>query len=172
MQILRRGMSRRREENEMRQAPIVAPNKYNLHGRVQELEVAVQNAASEIKRLDAKPQTVPTTVVTSGPKGERGPKGDKGDPGHDSSVAGPAGRDGLHGRNGKDCQCRTTDVEQRVEKVAQNLADSRLAVEQLREQVADIALQCRALRDMNVKSADYIEFLKSKTAAALAKGKQ
>jgi hypothetical protein len=87
-----------------------------------------------------------------GPKGDKGEKGDtiKGDKGdRGESIKGDKGDPGPDSQT--------------------VLADTRAALETLRQQVADIALQCKALRDMNVRSGEYVEFLKSRVAARLKK---
>ncbi len=103
-----------------------------------------------------------------GAKGERGTAGAAGRDGADSTIPGPAGRDGLHGRNGKDCQCKLELAEQYIARLEKNLSESRDAIAAVRAEVADIAFQCKALRDASVKGQMYIQFLRSRVAEKLA----
>jgi hypothetical protein len=140
---------------------------YKTQNRLTEVERIAAEALNQSKiahqRLDRLP--APTTTPVPGPKGERGqrgeastvpgPQGPKGD-----AVVGPAGIRGEKGERGDTVVGPDT---------AAVLADTRAALETLRQQVADIALQCKALRDMNVKAGEYIEYLKAKVAARLKK---
>jgi hypothetical protein len=83
-----------------------------------------------------------------GAKGEPGKSGAPGRDGKDGrDGVGYPGATGLPGRPGKDCTCRTVDVEQRIGRVAQNLAETRGVLETLHRQVAAMQLGIETIRE-------------------------
>ena len=139
--------------------PSTLPNKFVMPQRVADVEKLAANCDTAIRELTARFDRQPPR----GERGETGPaglsiKGDAGRDGKDGKDGiGYAGRDGMNGTNGRDGKDGRPGPDS-----AAVLAEARTALDTLRSEVADIALQCKALRDMNVRSGEYIEFLRSK----------
>jgi hypothetical protein len=149
----------------MRPAPTVAPNKYNLHSRVQEVEVAVSNALTEAKRAHERLDHQPPR----GEKGATGPAGPsiRGDAGRDG-VNGKDGRDavgvnGHHGTNGRDGKDGAAGPDS-----AAVLAATRAELANVLKQFGDLKLQVEGVRSMMTQGADYIQYLRAKSAARIA----
>ena len=157
------------------EVPEVAPNKFNMTGRVAKLETVVSGVDAAIRELTARFDRIP-------PKGEQGERGDKGE-------RGPAGNNGKDGRNGKDgvgysgpqgpsgragrdCECKTAIAEQHIVRLTQKLAESSDTLAAVLKQVADMQLVINALYDANEKGQQYIAWLRAKNAAKLAARKK
>jgi hypothetical protein len=143
-------------------------NKYNLAGRVAEVEVVASSALSEVKRAHARLDVQP-------PRGETGATGPMGLPGkdatcccrngRDSTVAGPAGATGQTGARGVDGKDGRN-----APSLDELLAASRQDCETVRAELREIKLMLDGFLALNSKAASYILWLKERTAATL-KGK-
>jgi hypothetical protein len=149
----------------MRPAPTVAPNKYNLHSRVQEVEVVAANALTAAKEAHELIKRQPL----QGERGATGPAGIsiKGDAGRDG-VNGKDGRDavgvnGHHGTNGRDGKDGAPGPDS-----AAVLAETRAELANVLRQFADLKLQVEGVRSMMTQGADYIQYLRAKSAARIA----
>jgi hypothetical protein len=154
----------------MRPAPTVAPNKYNLHSRVQEVEVVAANALTAAKEAHE-------LIKRQPPQGERGATGHAG-----ISIKGDAGRDGVNGKDGigyagatgpqgqpgKDLSAEVAQTERAVARLEQNLAGLTAQLATLKQQSADMQLVVNAIYDQNVQGQQYIAYLRAKREAAIA----
>ena len=144
--------------------PTVAPNKYNLHGRVEEVEVVAANALTEAKRaherLDHQPPRGERGLT--GVKGDRGKHGENGRDGKDSTVPGPSGASvvGPKGNTGD-----RGDRGPAGPVSAEVLAATRAELANVMKQFEDLKLVVDAIHSQNRQCDEYINFLRQKVAA-------
>jgi hypothetical protein len=152
------------------QAPKVPATRYNMGGRVEELERTVAGFDSVIRDLKNKLDNLPKAEPPAAPaKGERGPKGDNGRDGKDGrDGVGLVGPVGPQGRAGKDCVCRTELAEQHVAGIETSLRDARAETISLKAQLTMLGVTVQGLLDVNKRTGEYIEWLRQRTAARIA----
>jgi hypothetical protein len=145
----------------------MATTKYNLAGKIDDFIKVAEKAIFEATRANARIDKLPTPEPIPAPqKGERGPAGPAGRDGKDSTVPGPPGANGPQGASVKgDRGERGTIGPDTAEAIAGALA----AVDDLRREVAEVKLENQALRDMNTKARDYVDFLRARVEARRSK---
>jgi len=135
-----------------------------LHKRVDAVEQvanAAMQLAKEAKRTADAKQTAGRDGAPGAPgKSIVGPKGEQGLSGKD--AIGIPGAIGPQGRSGKDCVCASTAA---ITDAVQKLTAATVEIVGYRAEVARLAFEVSALKDMNLKSAAYIQFLNEKVAA-------
>jgi hypothetical protein len=143
----------------------MANTKYQVNGRLDDLEKAVGRLEFDLKQIVLKP----------GPAGEsvQGPKGERGLAGKDAvckCVNGRDGRDavgiqGPAGRPGKDCVCRTEIAEARLAAVEQKIESLLHKNDELVFANGCLTTLVTGMLDMNMKGGLYIDFLRARSAA-------
>ena len=105
-----------------------------------------------------------------GNKGERGPRGDKGDTGEPSKIPGPAGPPGPAGEKGSTVRGpQGRDTAAALAQWLHTVSAVNARCDAVEKSNADLRATVNALLDQNKRGAEYIEYLRAKTAARLGK---
>ena len=157
----------------MRTPPTTAPTKFNISGRVLEVETVAASALTEAKRAHARLDAQPPRGE-QGVHGLQGPQGRSGDAGRDgrdgkdglnaTGIQGPQGRPGADGAPGKDAPRR--------EELETLLTEQRRELKALHAEIDTLKNDIVLLNAAIFKQEGYRDFLAKKVAARIAAKQQ